>query len=276
MADFEGVCWICCEADDDLLSTGCACRGSAGLGHLNCLIRAAEARVDLWTTCPTCTQQWSGPVDVGLARARWDRMRDRAEDDEERLFVGNNLAVALNESAGDVDGALALMEEVLAVRRRTLGDEHPATLDSIANLALQHHEMGHYDLALPLSEDLVSVARRALGPEHETTLVAAVSLAALLSSMGEDARARPLHEAALAARQRTLGEAHLETMNSTFLLGVCLGRLGDRKAALAMLDRATDTARRVLGEAHPSTKHYSAGSKEWRARFSDPRVTLEP
>ena len=51
--------------------------------------------------------------------------------------MANNLAVALHESAGDDAGALALLKEVLTVRRRVLGDAHPDTLDSITNLALQ-------------------------------------------------------------------------------------------------------------------------------------------
>ena len=42
----------------------------------------------------------------------------------------------------------------LAVRRRVLGDEHPDTLDSITNLALQHMEMGDFAAALPLSEEV--------------------------------------------------------------------------------------------------------------------------
>ena len=53
-------------------------------------------------------------------------MRGRPEEDEERLFVANNLAVSLKESAADNAGALRLMREVLAVRRRR-GQDHPAT-----------------------------------------------------------------------------------------------------------------------------------------------------
>ena len=116
-------CWICHEGADDapLLATGCACRGSAGLAHLSCLVTAAMHDVNSWTNCPTCLQEFTGEADVGLARARWDLVRERPDDDEERLFVANNLAVTLKESAGDNEGALALMKEVLAVRRRTLG-----------------------------------------------------------------------------------------------------------------------------------------------------------
>ena len=39
--DPDGVCWICCEGGKDLLHTGCACRGSAGLAHARCLEQAA-------------------------------------------------------------------------------------------------------------------------------------------------------------------------------------------------------------------------------------------
>jgi len=83
---------------------------------------------------------------------RWDLVQNLPEDDALRLFVANNLAVALKESfpesgselnlslnlkfslnlslslslnlkesEGDNEGALSLLEEVLSVRRRTLG-----------------------------------------------------------------------------------------------------------------------------------------------------------
>jgi hypothetical protein len=79
--------------------------------------------------------------------------RVKLKQDAERLFVANNLAVTLQESAGDFQGALLLLEEVLAVRRETLGNEHADTLDSITNLALHHTETGNYADALKLRFD---------------------------------------------------------------------------------------------------------------------------
>ena len=133
-----GTCWVCCEGGrsfQPLIPMGCACRGSAGLAHLHCLVEAALHNVESWTTCHVCRQEFTGEADVGLARARWERVRGRPEEDEERLFVANNLAVSLKESAGDNAGALRLMREVLAVRRR-LGEDHPATLTLALALAL--------------------------------------------------------------------------------------------------------------------------------------------
>mmetsp|Transcript_34031 Transcript_34031/g.56353 ORF Transcript_34031/g.56353 Transcript_34031/m.56353 type:complete len:232 (+) Transcript_34031:152-847(+) len=214
------VCWICCEGQNEqgvLLPMGCACRGSSGMAHVICLVAAAKHNVRSWTMCPICKQDYTGEMDIKMAAARWELVRDRPAADAERLFVANNLAVTLKESAGDNAGALRLMEEVLEVRRRTLGDDDRATLDSIANLAMQHTEMGNFDAALPLSEEAVVAMRRALGDEDEHTLVSVAALGALHSSMGNFTEARAFLEEALEARRRILGDEQLETMNSVFL-----------------------------------------------------------
>ncbi|KAL1528425.1 hypothetical protein AB1Y20_009773 [Prymnesium parvum] len=264
----ELCCWVCCDGPDraELLPMGCACRGSAGLAHVACLVLAAEHNVNSWTSCPTCKQEYTGRVDVLLAEARWELVRHRPEEDAERLFVANNLAVTRKESAGDNAGALQLMEEVLSVRRRTLGDEHPHTLDSIANLALQHAEMGHYDAALPLSEEALGAMRRTLGDEHEHTLVSMAALGALHLHMGQFRAAWPLCVESLDARRRMLGNCHLETINSIHLLGRCFVGLGDWGAGLALLEEAQSTATRVLGEGHPSTQHFASTLAKEKSR----------
>lgn len=254
--DDERRCWVCCEAEGELLETGCACRGSAGLAHTSCLVSAAKHNVNIWNSCPTCKQFFTGEMDLALSRARWELVRDRPAEDKERMFVANNLAVTLHESLGANDEALRLMEEVLAVRRRTLGDEDPSTLDSLINLALQHLEMGAHEAALPLNEEAVAATRRTLGDEHEHTLVAVGSLAALHNSMGQYAQARPLHEEVLVGRLRALGPGHVDTMNALHGLGQCLCGLGEEEDGLARLREAVSTAQRVLGPTHPSTRHF--------------------
>jgi len=53
----------------------------------------------------------------------------------------NNLAVTRH-ALGDLDGARELHEQVLAGRRRVLGDHHPDTLMSRNNLAAVRRELG--------------------------------------------------------------------------------------------------------------------------------------
>ena len=95
----EGVeepptCYIClCEAGPATRSAGqglvrgCACRGTSGWAHLQCMVTAAMCNPTSWTDCPTCKQEYTGAVALGLARAR-DRQRST-------LVTKNNLAAAL-------------------------------------------------------------------------------------------------------------------------------------------------------------------------------------
>ncbi len=193
----DAACWVCCDGGDsgELLSMGCACRGSGGWAHVDCLVQLATCDVERWVSCSTCRQDFTGDMEVSLARARWRRVQDRPEDDAERLFVANNLAVTLQESAGDYEGSLRLLEEVLAVRRRMLGDDHPDTLDSITNLALHHTETGSYEAALKLSE-------------HVDTLNSTYGLAHSILGLGRHAEALGMLECVASTANKLLGAAH--------------------------------------------------------------------
>jgi hypothetical protein len=61
------------------------------------------------------------------------------------------------------------MEEVLAGRRRTLGDDRPQTLGSINNLGALRKAKGDYAGAEPLYEEALTAMRRTLGDEHPST-----------------------------------------------------------------------------------------------------------
>ena len=71
-ADEEASCYICLESEDDgeqgtlFRSLGCACRGTMGIAHLQCLFDAANSMGEsglsecLFTQCPTCGQSYAG------------------------------------------------------------------------------------------------------------------------------------------------------------------------------------------------------------------------
>ena len=268
----DAACWVCCDGGDsgELLSMGCACRGSGGWAHVDCLVQLATCDVERWVSCQTCRQDFTGDMEVALARARWCRVQDRPEDDAERLFVANNLAVTLQESAGDYEGSLRLLEEVLEVRRRMLGDDHPDTLDSITNLALHHTETGSYEVALKLSEEVVAATRRTMGdePAGEEAAHSIGSLAAVHNLMGNCQLAEPLHREALQIREQLLGSEHVDTLNSTYGLAHSILGLGRHAEALGMLERVASAANKLLGAAHPTAQHFANGLQKAQAKVS--------
>ena len=87
----------------------------------------------------------------------------------------NNLAATLC-AQGDLPGARALEEQVLALRRRVLGDVHPATLTSMNNLAATLCAQGDLPGARKIEEQVLDVHPRVLGQEHHGTLVSAWNL----------------------------------------------------------------------------------------------------
>ena len=171
----DGVCFICLDTSPSPIQSGCACRGAAGLAHLRCRGEAAEALVEQksstewWRTCQTCNQKFTGEMFDGLANAWWSRVRNRAEDDGERLTAAVNLAYSFLRQ-GKYDEAVAMQREVLAVSKRVLGAEHPDTLMTAGNLALSLSGQGKYDEAVAMQREVLAVKQRVLGAEHPDTL----------------------------------------------------------------------------------------------------------
>ena len=293
-------CWVCCEEVDPegaiAAPTGCACRGSAGRAHVSCLEDLARHKGDAnaqhaaWHGCPTCRQDYTGPLAVGLARARYAPLRGRPEGDGERLDALANLVAALaNDGARSPQlqhralpghgAARPLQEELLAAMRRTgpssgmrwRGGHEQATLTCMVNTACLRSDMGEHAAALPLLEEALPACRRTFGEEDDTTLRCMTVLATVLGKLGQRATARSMHEEVVEALRRA--GARADVMNTTAAitnLGQCVIGTGDVSAALALWEEAVALARRVLGQAHPTTQDATAGlaqSREWAAAW---------
>ena len=76
--------------------------------------------------------------------------------------------------------AEAMYEEVLAVRRRVQGPEHPCTLQCIHLLATVLRDQGKYNEAKAMYQEVLAVQRRVLGPDHPDAVRTAQDLAILL------------------------------------------------------------------------------------------------
>ncbi len=75
-----------------------------------------------------------------------------------------------------------------------LGDDHPDTLNSAGNLAVDLGALGEHEQARQLDEDTLTRYRRVLGEDHPDTLTSASNLALDLRALGEHERADELEE----------------------------------------------------------------------------------
>jgi hypothetical protein len=73
--------------------------------------------------------------------------------------------------------ACVLLEKVLALNRRVLGEGHPSTAEGENDLAQNLRARGRYTLAQRLNEQALAVYRKTLGEEHPATAEAYIGVA---------------------------------------------------------------------------------------------------
>ncbi len=154
---------------------------------------------------------------------------------------------------GEPAAAQPLLERALRLRRSVLGEDHPDTLESANNLAVNLGALGQYEQARQLDEDTLIRRRRVLGEDHPDTLTSANNLDANLYALGQYEQARQLQQDTLIRRRRVLGEDHPHTLNSANNLAVVLRKLGQYEHARQLQQDTLTRHRRVLGEDHLGT-----------------------
>jgi Tetratricopeptide repeat len=95
---------------------------------------------------------------------------------------------------GEPASARPLLERALSLCRSVLGEDHPDTLTSANNLAVNLGILGQDEQARQLDEDTLTRHCRVLGDDHPRTLASASNLVADLRALGRDDEANQLEE----------------------------------------------------------------------------------
>ena len=87
-----------------------------------------------------------------------------------------------------------MYERALAGQERTLGADHPDTLNTVNGLAVLLAKQGKLDEAKAMYERALAGRERTLGADHPHTLGTVNNLAGLLNQVGDAAAAAALRE----------------------------------------------------------------------------------
>jgi len=213
------------------MQSGCACRGAAGLAHVGCRARAARVLEEnkgrkMWWECQTCLQVFTGGMSVGLADAWWSEVRDRAEEDVERLAASNNLATSLAARGTWAEAEQMQRKAHELVHKQVLGTEHRYTLVAAGNLAAYHSAQQKYAEAEQVQREELEALTRVLEEEHAGTLSTASNLAASPSAQGMYTEAEQMQHEVHAAQTRVLVAEHRDTLRTAGNLAASLYRQG--------------------------------------------------
>ena len=164
----------------------------------------------------------------------------------------HNLALSYANS-GRLDEALTLREEVLRLRRKVNGPEHPDTIKALSALASSYGDAGRLDDAVKLREEVLPLCRRVLGPEHPDTLQALGNLSVSYAVTGRRNDALKLQQEMLPLFRKAEGPEHPDTLRAMKLLAYSYADAGRREEALKMREEVLSLCRKTLGPGHSET-----------------------
>jgi tetratricopeptide (TPR) repeat protein len=181
------------------------------------------------------------------------RLRDHGEVSEEQAMKQwPVLALILSESGWMTD-ALKLQEEITTLYRGNLGEDHPATLSSMAHLVKDYINAGRREEAQQLAEEMIVLQKSKLGVDHSTTWWLMHNLAILYNSVGRRVQALQLTEDVLKLQKNKLGEDHPDTVISMHNLAIWYCEVGRRAEARQLIEEVVNLWKSKLGEDHPNT-----------------------
>ncbi len=159
----------------------------------------------------------------------------------------------LAEKEHDQEEARKVTQQVLEVQSRILGAEHPDTLKTMNNLAVQFDLLGKHEEARKLFEQATETWRRTRGLEDPNTLKAMNNLGMMMERLDRPEEARKLFKQTFEIRRRTLGPEHPATLQSMCGLSSIYGVEGKHAESAQLREQVLEIQRRIMGPEHPET-----------------------
>jgi serine/threonine-protein kinase len=177
----------------------------------------------------------------------------RQSGNEEQVALTNHILATALENRGDLETALQLKQESLAVLRRLHGEENPVVAQLTNNVAFNLHNSGRFDEAEELYRQALAVSERRLGPGHVEVAEVLSNIGRVLMDQGRYVDAEPLAQRAAEIMIQSVDEDHFQRIACEINLASCQSSLGQHDSAIAAYRSTLDRFSRLLGEEHQAT-----------------------
>jgi tetratricopeptide (TPR) repeat protein len=162
-------------------------------------------------------------------------------------------AATYQAAQGLISPAEATHRAVLQVQVRTLGADHPDTIDTRHSIARRLSERAEFDQAEVEYRDVIQAMRRVLGPEHPDTLTVQHNTASLVSFRGDYAQAEAEYRDVLAVKLRVFGRDHVDTLTTRHEIARMMREQGRCEEAEAEFRSVLEQRIPTLGPDHYNT-----------------------
>ncbi|GKT83099.1 kinesin light chain [Colletotrichum tofieldiae] len=144
-------------------------------------------------------------------------------------------------------------KKAILIRQRVLGEKHPKTISSRAELASTYFAQGRYEEDEKISLEVLELRQEVLGNRHPDTIYSMTELATTYHAQGKYDEAEKMTTEALELQQEVLGNKHPRTIDSMALLAAIYHAQGRYDEAEKIKTEALELRHEVLGNRHPHT-----------------------
>ncbi|MBK9143642.1 MAG: tetratricopeptide repeat protein [Candidatus Melainabacteria bacterium] len=190
------------------------------------------------------------------ARKLWMKALLFAQENGQEL----NAATTLNQlnhlfvETGEYAEAFSSLTQALEIRERLLGKEHILTAESLGNLALINHKLGHDKEAEDLYNQSLAIKDNLLGSDSPESAVTLHNLAELYSKHRQYEQARRTFDRALSIDRKHNGENDVEVVRDLISLGINSYRCRKWEEARSHLEDALKRIERGEDSDKPETR----------------------
>jgi serine/threonine protein kinase len=151
---------------------------------------------------------------------------------------------------GDSKTAMKQFQAARELYTEQVGPDHPATLESMHNLANCYDDAGRTQEAIKLHEETLQLRKAKLGPDHPDTLQNMMSLGNSYAEAGRTQEALKLREQTLDLMKAKLGPDHPNTLGSKVNLANSYAHLGRITDAIELCEEALPVMKAQIPDHH--------------------------
>lgn len=197
----------------------------------------------------------SSQYDDGIAAA------EAALEEYEQLFppanslilhLKNELSV-LYTKTGQFDKSQVLLEQMVALEKQYLGDEHPDLIQSLISLSESYYSQGQLDLAHDISQQAHELTLLKFGTEHPKVIDSLTGLATVVFVQGDYEQALSLMNQAIVISVENFGESHVDTLKLKRNYATALSALRRNEESKEVLLDVYEKQKQTLGAEHNDT-----------------------
>ena len=146
-----------------------------------------------------------------------------------------------------------LNTNALESRKKSLGEFHPRTAESINNIALIYQARGDLENAWPMLELALKINRKVFGESHPVVALALNNLALLLHMKNLAADAEHCYRQALEIQIVFFGQDHPDSALTMSNLACLLEERGNFAEAEILHRSSLEIRKKIVGDEHPDT-----------------------